>query len=419
MWRAIYGATSSASELLWTRSDVRDASEVTKAAAAAQASLSLTGPLLRIVGMDLADGSQRLRWWFIISSLTACHGAFCSRILRRHMSRFDRARLRSRCRGASPMHPGPRDCRPILGPTSWRPSLITGSSEDRMPRFRDDDHGGVDRVADSEEVLLAFDAGLTTRLLKEAPSAYRTQVNDLLLAALARAVSRWSGIEDVVVELEGHGREDVFDGADVSRTIGWFTTAFPVWRLPGGSGDDAVLIKSVKRGASRRSPPAGLGGVLRHLGTEAQRSALAARPEPRIVFNYLGQFDSSMGESAPFRLAPESSGPMRSDSAPLAVGSASMAKSAKDNCACRSAIGRKRYRRATIERLAEHYAAALRELVAHCIGGARGVTPSDFGLSDLSQADLDALVATMDCREIEDIYLAVADAAGHAVPCSA
>ncbi|WWE91084.1 condensation domain-containing protein [Bradyrhizobium sp. 1(2017)] len=74
----------------------------------------------------------------------------------------------------------------------------------------DDAHGGVDRVADGEEISLAFDAGLTTRLLKEAPSAYRTQVNDLLLAALARAVSRWSGIEDVVVELEGHGREDVF-----------------------------------------------------------------------------------------------------------------------------------------------------------------------------------------------------------------
>ncbi|WP_271537163.1 non-ribosomal peptide synthetase, partial [Bradyrhizobium sp. CCBAU 45321] len=267
----------------------------------------------------------------------------------------------------------------------------------------DDDHGGVDRVADGEEVLLAFDAGLTTRLLKEAPTAYRTQVNDLLLAALARAVSRWGGIEDVVVELEGHGREDVFDGADVSRTIGWFTTAFPM-RLPGGSSDDASLIKSIKE-ELRAVPNRGLGyGVLRHLGTEAQRSALAARPEPRIVFNYLGQFDSSMGESAPFRLAPESSGPMRSESAPLGRWVSINGQIGEGQLRLSFSYGRRRYRRATIERLVEHYAASLRELVAHCTGGARGITPSDFALSNLKQADLDALVAAIDCREIEDIY---------------
>lgn len=168
----------------------------------------------------------------------------------------------------------------------------------------DDDHGGIDRVADGEEILLTFDAELTTRLLKEAPSAYRTQVNDLLLAALARAVARWGAIDDVVVEFEGHGREDIFAGMDVSRTIGWFTTAFPV-RLRTGSGDDAALIKSVKE-ELRAVPNRGLGyGVLRHLGTETQRSALEALPEPRIVFNYLGQFDSSIGGSNPFQLAAE------------------------------------------------------------------------------------------------------------------
>ena len=244
---------------------------------------------------------------------------------------------------------------------------------------------------------------MTARLLKEAPSAYRTQVNDLLLAALARAVSRWGRIEDVVVELEGHGREDIFTGAEISRTVGWFTTAFPV-RLPAGSGDDASLIKSVKE-ELRAIPARGLGyGVLRYLGTGEQRHALAALSEPRIVFNYLGQFDSSVGEGTPFKVAPESAGPARSNSAPLGRWLSINGQVREGQLRLSFSYGRRRYRRTTIERLAEHYAAALRELVDHCTGGARGMTPSDFELSGLSQADLDALGATIDCRGIEDIY---------------
>ena len=403
-WCATYGPPPAISELLWIRSDVHDAAEVTGVAASAQASLSLAGPLLRVVGMDLADGSQRL---LVVVHHLVIDGVSWRVLLEDFATAYDRLR-----QGAEPVALARSDSY-----ASWGARLQAYAATDELAAELDywldrgshaalpcdDDHGGVDRVADGEEVLLAFDAGLTTRLLKEAPTAYRTQVNDLLLAALARAVSRWSGIEDAVVELEGHGREDVFDGADVSRTIGWFTTAFPV-RLPGGSQDDASLIKSLKE-ELRAVPNRGLGyGVLRHLGTEAQRSALVACPEPRIVFNYLGQFDSSMGESAPFRLAPESSGPMRSDSSPLGHWLSINGQVGEGQLRLSFSYGRRRYRRATIERFAEHYAAALRELVDHCTGGARGVTPSDFALSDLNQADLDALVETTDCREIEDIY---------------
>ncbi|MCA1359979.1 non-ribosomal peptide synthase/polyketide synthase [Bradyrhizobium sp. IC3069] len=403
-WRATYGATPPTSELLWILGDLQDAAAVTKVASQAQASLSLAGPLLRVVGMDLADGSQRL---LVVVHHLVIDGVSWRVLLEDFATAYDQLR-----QGAASVALARSDSY-----ASWGARLQAYAATDELAAELDywlergshaafpcdDDHGGVDRVADGEEVLLAFDAGLTTRLLKEAPSAYRTQVNDLLLAALARAVSRWGGIEDVVVELEGHGREDVFAGADVSRTIGWFTTAFPV-RLSGSSEDDASLIKSIKE-ELRAVPNRGLGyGILRHLGTEAQRSALATRPEPRIVFNYLGQFDSSMGESAPFRLAPESSGPMRSDSAPLGRWVSINGQVGEGQLRLSFSYGRRRYRRATIERLAEHYAASLRELVAHCTGGARGITPSDFALSNLKQADLDALVATIDCREIEDIY---------------
>ncbi|WP_434056901.1 non-ribosomal peptide synthase/polyketide synthase [Bradyrhizobium tunisiense] len=403
-WRATYGSSLAVSELLWIRPDVRDAAEVTEVAASAQASLSLAGPLLRVVGMDLAGGSQRL---LVIVHHLVIDGVSWRVLLEDLATAYDQFG-----QGAGSVALARSDSY-----ASWGARLQAYARTDELAAELDywfergahaavpcdDDHDGVDRVADGEQVLLAFDAGLTARLLKETPSAYRTQVNDLLLAALARAVSRWSGIEDLVVELEGHGREDVFDGADISRTIGWFTTAFPV-RLPGGSGDDAALIKAVKE-ELRAVPSRGLGyGVLRHLGNETQRSALAAGPEPRIVFNYLGQFDSSMGEAAPFRLAPESAGPMRSDSAPLGRWVSINGQVGEGQLRLSFSYGRRRYRRATIERLAAHYAAALRELVDHCTGGGRGVTPSDFALSNLNQADLDVLVATTDCHEIEDIY---------------
>ena len=248
---------------------------------------------------------------------------------------------------------------------------------------------------------LVLDKRVTDQLLREAPQAYRTQVNDLLLAALSRALWRWSGAEETIVELEGHGREDVFAGAEISRTVGWFTTAFPV-RLAGGSRAAADLIKSVKE-ELRAIPGRGLGyGVLRYLGTPAQRAALSQSGEPRLVFNYLGQFDGSLGEDAPFALAAESAGASRSAAAPLGRW-LSVNGQVREGCLRFSfGYGRRRYDRATVERLASLYGEALRELVAHCTSGAVGVTPSDFTLSGLSQDALDGL--GLDWGEVEDIY---------------
>ncbi|MBR1143098.1 non-ribosomal peptide synthase/polyketide synthase [Bradyrhizobium sp. AUGA SZCCT0431] len=404
-WRASYGAAPPVSEIFWIRSGVRDAAEVTALASAAQASLSLQGPLLRVVGMDLADGSQRL--------LISVHHLVIDGVSWRVLLEDVASVYGQMAQGAAPVALTPKS----QSYSSWAARLKAHADSaelaaelpywmERKPNANlpcDNDHGDVDRVAEGEEILLTFDAGLTTRLLKEAPSAYRTQVNDLLLAALARAVSCWSRIDDVLVELEGHGREDIFAGAEISRTVGWFTTAFPV-RLPGGSGNDAALIKAVKE-ELRAIPARGLGyGILRYLGTEEQRHALSAIPEPRIVFNYLGQFDASLGEGASFKVAPESAGAARSASAPLGRW-LSINGQVRDGLLRLSfSFGRRRYQRATVERLAEHYAAALRGLVDHCTGGARGITPSDVELSRLSQADLDVLTATIDCREIEDIY---------------
>jgi aryl carrier-like protein len=133
VWRATYGAMPPTSELLWIRSDVRDAAEVTEVASSTQASLSLAGPLLRMVGMDLADGSQRLLVVVHHLVIDGVSWRVLLEDLQRRTISSAKMRLRSSWRGASPMHPGARGCRPMPVPMSWRPSSAIGLNEDRMP----------------------------------------------------------------------------------------------------------------------------------------------------------------------------------------------------------------------------------------------------------------------------------------------
>lgn len=402
-WRAEQGPPSS-SALLWLHAGVAGEAQITELAGAAQASLSLSsGPLVRAVGMDLTDGGQRL--------LLAIHHLVVDGVSWRILLE-DLAFAYDQLERGSPVALPPK----TDSYASWAERLhgyaAIAEIAAELPHWLDcdagaslpcdDDHDSVDCVGDGGEVSLVFDAEVTSRLLEQAPAAYRTQVNDLLLAALVRTISRWSQHDEVMVELEGHGREDIFPDADVSRTVGWFTTAFPV-RLKDAV-DEASLIKEVKE-TLRAIPNRGLGyGVLRYLGSEPQRHALAQLAEPQIVFNYLGRFDSSIGSTQLFTFAPESVGPSRSASSRMRGWLNVTGLVREGRLELSFAYGRKRYRSATVERLATHYEAALRELVTHCCNGAFGLTPSDVPLAGLAQADLDRLAATLDIRGIEDIY---------------
>ncbi|MGV8295394.1 condensation domain-containing protein, partial [Pseudomonas aeruginosa] len=111
-------------------------------------------------------------------------------------------------------------------------------------------------------------------------------VNDLLLTALARVVCRWSGRAEVLVRLEGHGREDLFEDIDLTRTVGWFTSLYPVRLSPRQNLADSV--KAIKE-QLRAIPSRGIGyGLLRYLGSAEARRTLETLPEGEIVFNYLG-----------------------------------------------------------------------------------------------------------------------------------
>jgi non-ribosomal peptide synthase protein (TIGR01720 family) len=150
-------------------------------------------------------------------------------------------------------------------------------------------------------VPVTLDADDTEALLRRAPTAYRTRINDVLLAALAWALSRWTGQTRVYVDLEGHGREELLDGVDLSHTVGWFTTIFPVQLdvSAGSTLDWRGLVKSVRR-QLRTVPGNGFGfGALRYLGTPDVRRRLSdGRRGPQIVFNYLGQWDARPPDAA-------------------------------------------------------------------------------------------------------------------------
>jgi non-ribosomal peptide synthase protein (TIGR01720 family) len=174
----------------------------------------------------------------------------------------------------------------------WADAVQTGP----LPvQVRADEPAGLPRV-----VPVRLDAEDTEALLRSAPGVYRTRINDVLLSALAWALSRWSGQNRVSIDLEGHGREEILDGVDLSRTVGWFTTLFPVaLTVPGGTEPRwRELIRSVRR-QLRAVPSNGVGfGALRYLGSPAARARLAAAgPGPHIAFNYLGHWETPAQDS--------------------------------------------------------------------------------------------------------------------------
>ncbi|WP_431900907.1 amino acid adenylation domain-containing protein [Amycolatopsis thermoflava] len=152
-----------------------------------------------------------------------------------------------------------------------------------------------------------LDPDVTGKLLTEVPERHGVTINDVLLAGLAHAVSRWRGDDDtsLLLALEGHGREEqIAPGADLSGTVGWFTSVFPVRVDPGD------LTRGVRQGLTRVSeqlalPDKGIGhGLLRYLNPDTA-AELEALPEPQLEFNYLGRLTVGERDGEPWSGAPE------------------------------------------------------------------------------------------------------------------
>ena len=280
-----------------------------------------------------------------------------------------------------------------------------GLHDHGLPPLPLDRTQGTNTTATARTLTAWLSPAETRALLNEVPAAYHTEINDVLLCALALAFQAWTGQRALLVDLEGHGREDIAPDLDLSRTVGWFTTLYPVrLELPGVPGPGPALT-AVKE-QLRHVPQRGLGyGLLRHLHPDAALATrLQALPPRPISFNYLGQYDQLLAADAPFAWAHESAGPAHSPRGTRSHLLALNALITGGRLRLDLTYSDQRHRQATANSLLQAYMTALRTLITHCqTPGAGGHTPSDFPLAKkLDQDQLDRLRAGSD--EIEDIY---------------
>lgn len=264
-------------------------------------------------------------------------------------------------------------------------------------------------IGDSESVTALWTHAETEQLLKQANRAYRTEINDLLLTAVGMALQAWSGNDRFLINLEGHGREAILPEVDITRTIGWFTSQYPVLLdMP----EELALsqrIKRVKEGL-RGIPQKGIGyGVLKYLA-DHQTQAPEASPalfttDPEISFNYLGQFDQDMKgndlQSSSYEggmpLSPTMARTYTLDFGGIISGG---------QLGLTISYSRTSYRPETIERLAKLLESSLREILVHCIHKEHPeLTPSDISYKGMSVEGLDSLLSEMGAAgEIDNVY---------------
>lgn len=263
-----------------------------------------------------------------------------------------------------------------------------------LPRDSSDTLLPTEIAAQSVTVTLSVED--TEALLKTVPAVYNTQINDALLTALAQTLLQWVGVANgnVCIEMEAHGREQIAEGVDVSRTVGWFTTTYPV-SLKISNADDCIeTLKSVKE-QLRQVPDRGIGySMLRYLGEDATRQRLAQTKPSEVLFNYLGQHDLAAGD---LRVIQDIDvGTLRDPRNRRGYLLEVNAWVANGQLRINWSYDTQIHSSETLTTLANQYLSALKSLIAQCTDDeSGGFTPSDFPDADLDQANLDDFISQL------------------------
>ncbi|QSF97260.1 lichenysin non-ribosomal peptide synthetase LicA [Bacillus paralicheniformis] len=252
-----------------------------------------------------------------------------------------------------------------------------------------DDEAEDKRMRHTKTAEFSLSKEETEQLMTKVHEAYNTEMNDILLTALGLALKEWTGQEDFIICLEGHGREDIIDGLNISRTVGWFTSQFPALIQMRHSGDIGYQIKQIKE-ELRHIPNKGIGyGIYRYLTAEGKK----AKPiKHDISFNYLGQF-TEMADSGLFTrstlpsgdpLSPETEKPNALD----------IVGYIEDGILTMSiAYHSLEYKESTVAAVAASFKTYLLQLIDHCLERDGGeLTPSDLGDDELTLEELDKLM---------------------------
>ncbi|MEO1223659.1 MAG: aminotransferase class III-fold pyridoxal phosphate-dependent enzyme [Pseudomonadota bacterium] len=247
-----------------------------------------------------------------------------------------------------------------------------------------DQPSGDDLEGDAESRTITLLPPETHSLLTTAAETYGLQSHEIVLAAVARSITAWTGAK-TAIELEGHGRQPVAQAVDLSRTVGWFTARYPVVVSPDDARDTHAWLIEFKE-AIRGIPNRGVGyGLLRHLGN----AALGL--EPQVSFNFAGDLNRyGDGDVVLVRLG---AGRERDPAArrPHLLAITSWLDEGRLHVSCQFGS---HHSATTIERLVDSVRAEAAALIEHCTNlNARVYTPSDFADVDLTQDDLDLLIS--------------------------
>lgn len=239
----------------------------------------------------------------------------------------------------------------------------------------------------------------TSRLLAS-NETYRTKTFDILLTALAQTLTEWCSGDVIRIDLEGHGRDLPIPGADVSRTVGWFTSYYPLKLDLTGCESNADAMKTVKEQRAKLPHGGASFGVLRYVASgdgvrRSQTTELRAIKPSDLLFNFQGHELAARPTLLTIvDAAEESSRSMLNErSHPIEVNA-----SIQDGCLCvRWTYSSQLHRVTTIQQVASQFVNRLMELVEHCLSpGSGGFTPSDFPDVELTQDELDELLEDLE-----------------------
>lgn len=259
---------------------------------------------------------------------------------------------------------------------------------------------GANTVASAETISVTLTVEETQTLQEEIGTNHRVQSDDILLAVLTQTFCQWTSQQSWLVDLEGNGRDVIFDDVDLSRTIGWFTNIAPILLQIGDIENSTEILKQVKE-QLRSFPNQGLGyGVLRYLsGDEIITEKLRSLQPAEVLFLYLGNYEQTIPESSLFKRSPKSGGLSRSSRAQRSYLIEINALIVQNQLKIDWIYSTNVYRQETIARLAEDFKIALLYLLTgnHSFT-ASSYTSSDFAefeSSQWNQDDIDNILAAI------------------------
>jgi amino acid adenylation domain-containing protein/non-ribosomal peptide synthase protein (TIGR01720 family) len=240
---------------------------------------------------------------------------------------------------------------------------------------------------ENKVVQFSLDRNTTNDLLTRTNVAYNTEINDLLLAAFTQAVHKVLLVKNLLICLEGHGRHDFLPDVNIGRTIGWFTNTYPVlFEDLGLSGTDKFIIDTKE--TLRQIPKKGMGfGLLKYLTNSSSKIECIGSLKPKIVFNYLGQFDNTVKQGFEIIEEEHPHAPVWL-SYPLTVSGMILDEKLSFSLKFDNQI----FAESTIEELSNCFQTSLVEVVKHCMNKKfNQITISDLSDKSITWSELNLL----------------------------